>query len=82
MKRYNIVTIEINNGDKAPELKHLTSGGDDLCPQSNTEIAEIALGAIKDIPGTKEVKLVADLSEEEYNKYFYNQLMDYINSKD
>ena len=82
MKRYNIVAIEITNEGKAPELKHLTVGGFDLVPQSQGEIAEIALAAINDISGTKEVKFVAELSEEDFNKYFHNQLMDYINSKD
>ena len=70
MKRYNIVAIEITNEGKAPELKHLTVGGLDLVSQSQSEIAEIALAAINDI------------SEEDFNKYFHNQLMDYINSKD
>ena len=82
MKRYNIVAIEITNEGKAPELKHLTVAGLDLVPQSQGEIAEIALAAINDVSGTKERNFVADLSEEDFNKYFHNQLMDYINSKD
>lgn len=82
MKRYNIVAIEITNEGMAPELKHLTVGGLDLVPQSQSEIAEMALAAINDISGTKEVKFVAELSEEDFNKSLHNQLMDYINSKD
>lgn len=82
MKRYNIVAIAITDEGKAPELKHLTVGGLDLVPQSQNEIAEIALTAINDVSGTKEVKFVAELSEEDFNKYFHNQLKNYINSKD
>lgn len=82
MKRYNIVAIEISNEGKAPEFKNITVGGLDLVPQSQNEIARMALAAINDISGTKEVKFVTELSEEDFNKYFHNQLMDYINSKD
>ena len=74
MKRYNIVAIEITNEDKAPELKHLTVGGLDLVPQSQREIAEMALATINDISGTKEVKFVAELSEEDFNKYFHSKI--------
>ena len=74
MKRYNIVAIEITNEDKAPELKHLTVGGLDLVPQSQSEIAEMALATINDISGTKEVKFVAELSEEDFNKYFHSKI--------
>lgn len=82
MKRYNIVTIEITNEGEEPELKKFTVGGEDLCPQSKDEIAEMALASIGKVSGKKEVKYVADLSEEDYNTYLHNQLMNYIHSDD
>ncbi|MCQ2094401.1 MAG: hypothetical protein MJY81_05345 [Bacteroidaceae bacterium] len=80
MKHYNIVAIEITNEGKVPELKHLTVSGLDIVHQSQNEIAEMALAAVNNVSGTKEVKFVAELSEEDFNRYFHNQLKDYINS--
>ena len=79
MKQYHIVAIEITNEDKTPELKYFTVGGEDLVSQTQDEIVKMALNAIKDISGTKEIKFVEILPEEEFNRFFHSQLKDQNN---
>ena len=77
--QYSIVTVEIREEGKAPDLRHYTFALESGSPRTESEIGIEALDCLKGIPGAKEVKDIQILSLEEYIVYLQNQLKDYYN---
>lgn len=81
MKHYKIITIEVENEDKSPDLKHYSVCEENIHSKQNETFAnedmeKMILEVIKEIPGRKSIKSISTISEEQYCAILKNQIVD------